>query len=143
MSSTNYKLIKNWYNVPMVIQCLTLAACLISPPPQAHESGYLSAYAQTPTDATLAYRQEVGDVPYDVSQYDVLIAVLDCRLIGDEALLYTDVGVLKALVFDCAGVSDGGALWMLENNMIAEIDFYAWQKWPQLVGSHAVLVMGE
>jgi hypothetical protein len=103
-------------------------------------TGYLSAYGRLPTDATIDYRQSVGDIPQDLSGYDVLIAVSDCRLIGKTGVLYTAVGALRALVIDCAG-NDGTPAWMFENSIIAEIDWYSWQRWPGLVGSEAVLVM--
>jgi len=104
------------------------------------QSGYLSAYAEVPTVGTVAYRQEVGDIPQDLRPYDVLIAVADCSRIGKEATLYTAVGPLRALVIDCAG-NDGTPSWMEENRIIAEIDYYSWQRWPELVGSAAVLVI--
>ena len=106
----------------------------------ASQTGYLSAYAESPTVGTIAYRQAVGDIPSDLSQFDVMIAVSDCRLIGKEGMLYTAVGPLRALVFDCAA-NDGTPSWMEENNIVAEIDWYTWQRWPVLVGSAAVLVI--
>ncbi len=100
-------------------------------------SGYLSAYGKSPTDGTLLYRQDTGQIPYDLSPYDVFIAVLDCSDIGKNAILYAGNLELNALVFDCAGVEDGGADWMIQGNYIAEIDYYTWQKYPELVGGLA------
>lgn len=104
------------------------------------QSGYLSAYAESPTVGTVAYRQEVGDIPHDLTGYDVLIAVSDCMMVGKPGTLYTAVGPLDALVIDCAG-DDGTPSWMAENNIVAEIDYWTWAAHPELVGSAAVLVM--
>ena len=104
--------------------------------------GYLSAYGEMPTVATLAYRQEIGDIPSDISQYSVFLAVADCGLIGREATLISSSGVFDALIIDCAG-NDGTPEWMEQNSIVAEIDFYTWAAYPELVGSAAVLVMGD
>lgn len=85
-------------------------------------TGYLSAYHPEPTAATVAYRQGMGQLPDDLSRYDVLLAVLDCRRIGDEAIMASDSGVYTAVVFDCAGVDDGGAQWMIDTGIVAEVD---------------------
>ena len=118
--------------------CFVLVACLLSLPDIHIESGYLSAYAELPTVATLAYRQEVGDIPQDISQYDALIAVADCSLIGREALLYTEIGTMTAIIYDCAG-NDGTPTWMAENRIVAEVDYWTWQRHPEIVGGAAIL----
>jgi hypothetical protein len=102
--------------------------------------GWLSAYAQTPTDATIDYRISIGDVPVNVwEQYDLVIAVLDCRLIGKEIILRTEKGDFYGIVFDCAGSSDGTVSWMNEHNILAEVDWYFWQEHPELIGTKATL----
>jgi hypothetical protein len=106
-------------------------------------TGYLSAYAQFPTDATIEYRQELGQIPHDLSEFDAYIAVLDCSQIGETGNLYTDVGTLYVLVFDCAGIEDGGADWMIDNNYIAELDWYTWQEYPEIIGTNAILILDE
>lgn len=105
-----------------------------------HLTGYLSGYNEAPTVGTVAYRQEIGDIPQNLSGYDVLIATADCGQIGKVGTLYTVVGPLNALVFDCGG-DDGGHHWMRVNNILAEIDWYTWVAHPELVGSAATLVM--
>lgn len=115
-----------------MIKFLILTLAILSTP----NTGFLSAYAELPTVATVEYRQEIGDLPHDISKYDVLIAVADCGLIGKEGVLHTIVGSLKAIVFDCAG-NDGTPSWMEENNIVAEIDYWTWQKYPELVGTPA------
>lgn len=43
------------------------------------------------------------------------------------------------MVFDCAGVADGGAAWMERNNIVAEIGYYMHEKNPDLLGSYATI----
>lgn len=106
-----------------------------------HLSGYLSGYTQGPTDGTTLYRQEIGDIPRDLSPFDTRIAVLDCSLIGSTGTLFTEAGRLRVVIFDCAGRSDGGNHWMKGNNILAEIDWYTWQFHPDLIGTKAVLIL--
>lgn len=103
-------------------------------------SGYLSAYGQSPTDHTLQYRIDNGQVPPDsLTRYDGLVAVLDCALIGTEYILSTVSGDFSVIAFDCAGKDDGGHSWMIDNNIVAEIDWYLWQEHPEIVGQYAEL----
>lgn len=104
-------------------------------------SGYLSAYGKEPTDATLINRQEWGQIPHDLSGFDSYIAVLDCTKIGATGKLHTNAGTLSVLVFDCAGTEDGGADWMVRNNYVAELDYYTWERYPELIGTAAILVL--
>ena len=105
--------------------------------------GFLSGYDQLPTDATIVHRQELDQIPQDLSDYDALIAVLDCSLIGESGNLYTEVAVLRVIVFDCAGQADGGYDWMVEGGYVAELDWYSRQKYPELMGSKAILIVGQ
>lgn len=128
----------------MTVDCLRLAAILLLPALECQPSttyshptlGYLSAYAQTPTDTTLAYRIEHGQIDPD-TQYDALIAVYDCWRVGQTATLHTIYGSFTALVFDCANDADGGQAWMIAGGYVAEVDWYTWQEWPGLIGSWA------
>lgn len=95
--------------------------------------GFLSAYAQRPTDGTIAIRQDWGQLPEDVSQYDVFVAVPNCDLIGHEGVLQVNDMEYKALVFDCAGGRSHD--WMIENGIAAEVDYYFWIQHPELVGT--------
>ena len=85
--------------------------------------GYLSQYAQAPTDATIAYRQESGDIPQDLSPYAGVIAVENCAYVGHDAYLYVGDSWYRVLVFDCLG-RDVQPNWMQENNIIAEMGYY-------------------
>lgn len=106
-------------------------------------SGYLSAYDKTPTDATIAYRQKMGEIPHDLSGYDGVIAVRNCQHIGKRAKVTTDHGVLNMLVFDCAGKSDGGDKWMDDNNIVGEIGYYARMKYPEIVHQWADMAISD
>lgn len=107
------------------------------------EHGHLSAYDKTPTDATIAYRQELGQIPTELSGYDTLVAVLDCGRVGQEVHIVTSHGKLNGLVFDCAGQADGGYDWMVENSIVAEVDWYTWEKHPELIGQEAIVYFLE
>lgn len=100
------------------------------------ETGFLSAYDQAPTDATLAYR--FGE-NVDLSAYDGFVAVRDCGRIGETAELETIAGTFDVLIFDCAGGADGGLQWMIEGGYVAEIDYYLREAYPELVGSIATI----
>ena len=106
--------------------------------PRDIETGHLSAYAELPTTATLAYRIELGQI--ELGDEDVYIAVLDCSRIGDTGMLVSEDLSLSFLVFDCAGIADGGYDWMVDNDIVAEVDYYTWQSYPQLIGADAVLL---
>ena len=95
--------------------------------------GFLSAYAQRPTDGTIAIRQDWGQLPQNVEQYDVLLSVPNCGLIGREGTLTVNEQVYEALVFDCAG--EWGHNWMLQNLIAAEVDYYFWIDHPELIGN--------
>lgn len=85
--------------------------------------GYLSQYGQQPTDATIAYRQSVGDIPADLSPYAGVVAVEDCRYIGQPAILHVDHQFLPVIIFDCLG-RDITHNWMQANHIIAEVGYY-------------------
>jgi hypothetical protein len=114
-----------------------LAFNLLATQPSRYE-GWLSAYNQNPTVATVKYRQGTGEIPADLSPYDGVIAVLDCGLVGEDAYLHTKGGTFYVMIFDCAG-NDGGYSWMIENSVVAEVDYFMWEEHPRIVGSWAQL----
>lgn len=89
--------------------------------------GYISAYQQSPTDGTLAYHNIERDPNV------VYIAVRDCDDHGKTGTLTVNGMAYPVYVFDCAGWYDGGLIWMYRNNVIVEVDWYTWQKHPELV----------
>lgn len=104
--------------------------------------GYLSAYDLTPTLATIEYRQEVGDIPDSLAGFDGVVAVQDCSLIGTPAILISQGHVLHVMIFDCAGHADGGYQWMSDNNIVGEVGYRIREKYPSIVGAHALLLIG-
>ena len=46
-----------------------------------------------------------------------------------------DGDLYDALIFDCAGVDDGGLAWMTETAIAAEVDYWFWLEHPEYVGS--------
>jgi hypothetical protein len=118
---------------------------------QGNAVGWLSAYGQLPTDATLEYGQEVLGLPEDVSRYDGVIAVLECSDVGKDATLLVNDVSYTMLAFDCAYPHDhgpkhlaGGRRYMLENQIVGEVGWYFWQKYPDLIGdTEATLIIHE
>ena len=99
--------------------------------------GFLSAYALGPTQGTIAIRQEWGQLPQDLSQYDVFLAVESCDHIGREVVMEIEGESYQGLIFDCAGAdaySDGQS-WMSRNQIAAEVDYWFWMENPHLIGS--------
>lgn len=92
--------------------------------------GWVSAYDKEPSEGTLAYRLEVGDIQ---PGYDAYIATADCGLIGKTGILtYTANGrQLTVQVFDCSGEWDGGVVdgvsTLTEGGYAAELDHASWQ----------------
>ena len=113
----------------------TLAALLIfmvttavnaSPQVTQSNSGWLSAYAPEPTIGTLTYRLNIGDVELG---HDVYLAVADCGRIGETGhITIGDSEELDYQVFDCLG-SDAGYDWMKAQNIVAEVDYWTWQRY--------------
>ena len=94
------------------------------PTPIKIDTGYFSQYGQAPTDGTIAYRQFIGQLPMDMSEYDGVIAVSDCDLIGEDAWIKINGSRwLRVITFDCAG-SAQTVEWMESNNIIGELCFY-------------------
>lgn len=98
--------------------------------------GFLSAYAERPTSGTVAYRQEHGQIPHDLGDYDVLLSISNCGLIGHEGVMQVGEIEYTAIVFDCGGAGiDVGHNWMLQNAIAAEVDYHFWMEHPELVGT--------
>lgn len=102
------------------------------------DRGWLSKYDQLPTDATMEYRMDIGEITVNPHKYDVWVAVLSCDRIGQTGTLLTRSGEFKALVFDCAG-DDGGHRWMIHYQILAEVDYYFAQEYPGLINSWAMI----
>lgn len=112
-----------------MIQLLTLILAL---------TGFTSRYDPGVMEATIDARIGWGELtPELVAAHDAYIAVVDCELIGASAWLQINGGShyqtgdpvnggewVHALVTDCAvrDDSDGAKSWMLDNNILCEID---------------------
>jgi hypothetical protein len=108
---------------------LKIAALVLLVTMQSHtpkvQSGYLSAYAIEPTVGTMTYRLESGQVELG---HDVYLAVADCSRIGEIGEISIGGGEwLDYQVFDCLG-ADASYDWMAANNIIAEVDYWSWQR---------------
>ena len=96
-------------------------------------TGYLSAYSMWPTIRTIEIRQEWGQLEADLSEYDMMISIPNCDLIGHEATVYVGEAEYSAIVFDCAG--EVGHEWMIDNAIAAELGYFSWMRTPELVGT--------
>jgi hypothetical protein len=89
-------------------------------------SGWLSAYDEEPTIDTYIYRLAIGDIELG---HDVYLATADCSRIGEVGVITIgDNEPLNYQVFDCLG-ADAGYDWMARQNIIAEVDFWTWQRY--------------
>lgn len=89
------------------------------------ETGYLSQYHEQPSIDTRWYRQSVGQLPEVLPDNAVLMAVPFCDWIGREGLISIEGGAWEPLyAFDCPG-SNQAYRWMLDNNIIGEIDYFS------------------
>lgn len=96
-----------------------------------HREGFVSVYAQTPTDRTIAYQQERGVIPQDLSPYDGLVAAYSCSWLGREGWLIVGDQSYYVLVFDCAHYESWR--WMLTTPISVEVDYYFAQENPGVV----------
>jgi len=87
---------------------------------------WFSQYAQAPTDGTVIYRQSVGDIPMDMSMYAGVIAVEDCRRMGQEAMINVKGRWFRTIIFDCLARNEYN--WMQANNIVAELGYYLARK---------------
>jgi hypothetical protein len=91
------------------------------------DEGWLSGYAQEPTDHTISYRLGTGDIQHG---FDVYIAVLDCDRLSETGTIEFSDGTRRSYqVFDCAQRGDSHTYsWMEDNNIVAELDYYSWEE---------------
>ncbi len=111
-----------------MIAFLCAISAIASPVCNDHQlsSHWFSQYAQAPTDGTMEYRWSVGDIPLDMSLYSGVIAVEDCKRIGQEAMINIKNRWFRTIVFDCLARNEYN--WMQEKNIIAELGFYLARK---------------
>lgn len=87
--------------------------------------GLLSQYAEQPSIDTLQYRQSTGQIPMELPDNAVFMAVADCSWIGREGLISVNGGEWEPLyAFDCAG-SNKAYRWLVDNGFLGEIDHFS------------------
>ena len=119
---------------------LLAMALLVAPKTRASVElrGYASAYAPGVIDEVIRYRF-ANDLWRNVPPRDWYIAhgaiaTNDCAQVGQMATLIDPAGRrYEVLIADCAG-ADGGAVWMTENNIVAELDWRLWERLTDLHG---------
>lgn len=124
--------------MPTIVIALQIAALLLSGSLGPESTGTASQYAPGRMAETIANRQagltEIP-LPAELPQVNGYIAVMDCNKIGELWLVKPEnkpVGLF--LVVDCACPGDGTIFWMLENNIIMEVDHETARKWDTVGG---------
>ena len=102
-------------------------------------TGYLSAYSMWPTIRTIELRQEWGQLEDDLSEYDMMISIPNCDLIGHEGTMYVGDEEYSVMVFDCAGIF--GHQWMTENMIAAELGYFSWMEYAEFVGTEVEVLI--
>ena len=108
-------------------------------------AGSLSAYAERPTRGTIAARQQWGQLPVDLGEYDVFLAVYDCGLIGREATLLVGGRKFRGIIFDCSG-DEQTTRWMQDSGIVPEVGHGFWDRYPHWIGSEApalIMIHGD
>lgn len=102
--------------------------------------GYASRYDEGVFEGVVALRFREGwwrnEPPADWHAVAGFAATTNCDQVG-RVLLMRPVGAARwerVLVADCAG-ADGTLDWMVENRIIAELDYGLWSRWA---GEHGV-----
>ncbi len=106
-----------------------------TPPPEVR--GWASAYAPGVMNEVIRYRLDTdlwrNPLPRDWYTTAGAIATNDCNQVGQVVTLVTPDGrEWPVLVADCGG-NDGGAQWMTENRIVAELD---WDLFTRLTAIH-------
>lgn len=105
-------------------------------------TGTASQYAPGVMNEVIINRQNMQQIPEDVSMYDGYIAVQEADDIGKifylRPLGYDEWESFLAV--DCAGIADGGKSWMLRNNILVEVDYLTAERWD-CVGRGKVIHM--
>lgn len=100
-------------------------------------TGWASAYAPGAMEQVIALRSANGWWHYPppvgwYQQVDGAIAEIPCTRVGAIITMRAGGDDYRVLVADCAG-ADGGAAWMTENRIAAELD---WRLWQTLTAAH-------
>lgn len=121
-----------------------LLAAILWPAPAPVEAppgltGWASAYAPGVMAEVVTYRNANdlwrNPLPHDWYTAAGYIATNDCSQVGHMmTLIAPDGRAYRVLVADCGGREEGGgASWMTENRIVAELD---WRLWTRLTDEH-------
>lgn len=98
---------------------------VLNPQDETPVIGVASFYARGKMEATVRARQRLHDLPRLLPAVHGYVAVLDCTQIGQVVYL-RPIGTQqweRFLVADCAGISDGGAVWMRRGARIGRVHY--------------------
>lgn len=92
-------------------------------------TGWASHYADGVMESTVEARVEMGHLPADLDA-TCYVARPHPRDLGRTVWLRPDGGRwTRCVVADCGGVADGGRQWMIENNILVEVDYETAVRW--------------
>lgn len=95
-------------------------------------TGWLSQYHIAPTLEVIRNRSVHGRTAYTLPanwrNYDVLVAVEDCKRLGETGVVTWREHSGTFLVIDCSGHKSTSE-WMRRNNIIAEVDGFTAKRW--------------
>ena len=123
----------------LALPALLLTALLIAPE-TTPVTGYASRYAPGVFEGVVAHRFANGwwrnTPPSDWTTVAGYAATTDCNQVG-KIVLMRPIGATRwerVLVADCAG-NDGYTMdWMLQNNIIVELDYTLFTRWADAYG---------
>lgn len=134
----------------MHLSILAISASLILANP--FSTCWASQYSSGKMQQVIEYRQRVGQIPDDLSQYDGFVAGRYADEIGSAVWMRPQPDENEPdengswelfLVVDCAGVADGGLEWMLRSGVLYEIDYETAVRWDTVGYGVEVEVMGS
>jgi len=104
---------------------ILLAIITVLPGGRPIQSGLLSQYEEAPTIDTILYRQSIGQLPEELPDNAVFMAVADCDQIGKRGLISIDGNEWEPMwVMDCAGSAHAHD-WLVDNGFLGEIDYFS------------------
>lgn len=134
-------MMRRYFSRPTTAAALLLLAVLVAPETAATvpmvETGYASAYDPGVMERVVMdrYRLDMwrNTPPRDWHDFDGYIASTDCDRVGQVTTLYGPDGrAYSVLIADCMG-DDATAAWMVDNNIIAELDG---RLWAEMTAAH-------
>ena len=117
----------------------------------------VSQYAEGVMSRVVSYRQEIGQLPRYLYEYDGAVAARNCADIGETVYLRHNEEWESFIIADCASKTDrqspldprSGYEWMLDGGIWYEVDFRTAARWgavgmmttaETVVDTHTVIV---